>query len=575
MTCSLSACQYLMPFINGDGQGDYSYISPTESSSEQQSSESSSSTSSDHSSSSTSSSVSSSTSSIASSIATSSSTSSSLSSSSSSSTPDVPTITAKKASYTYMDYVQNNSNPLSSTPCVGSANLLVIPVWFKDSTSYITTGNKENVRSDIEKSYFGTNSETGWRSVKTFYEEESHGELTLTGKVSSWYECNSNMSYYGNDNSTVDKTRNLVKSATTWYFSNNPSDSRTNYDKDGDGYLDGVMLIYAAPDNGNSSVGSYSNLWAYCYWVFEESLNSTTNPGPNAFFWASYDFMYGSSTALSRSGKSFNGGDTNHCALDAHTYIHEMGHMFGLEDYYDYSKQYKPGGGFSMQDYNVGAHDAYSAYALGWAKAYIPTESVTIKLKPFTDSGELILLSPSFNSYNSPFDEYILLEYYTPLGLNQFDATYRYGGNMSQYPKGPSERGIRLWHIDARLAYPTSAGRYSLTTTPKNRNGVTHAMSNTYDNGSSDVQGYLSPLGSSYYNYNIMQLIRNNTSATYKPTDSLETASLFRDGSEFTMSKYKSQFVKSGKLNSNVDLGFSFKVSNTTFDDITITITKL
>ena len=72
-----------------------------------------------------------------------------------------------------------------------------------------------------------------------------------------------------------------------------------------------------------------------------------------------------------------------------------------------------------MQDYNVGGHDPFSSYALGWGKAYIPAESMTINLKPFATSGEMILLTPNFNKYNSPFDEYILLEYYTPTGLNQ------------------------------------------------------------------------------------------------------------------------------------------------------------
>ena len=115
---------------------------------------------------------------------------------------------------------------LSSAPCVGAANILVIPVWFTDSNSYIAASNKEKVRSDIQTAYFGTNEETGWRSVKTFYEEESHGALTFTGTVSEWYSCGQSMSYYATETSN---TTNLVKTASDWYFNNHTSDKRKNY----------------------------------------------------------------------------------------------------------------------------------------------------------------------------------------------------------------------------------------------------------------------------------------------------------------------------------------------------------
>ena len=67
---------------------------------------------------------------------------------------------------TYNDYIKNNVYPLSSTPTVGKANLLVIPIWFNDSATFINQDKKGNVRDDIEKAYFGKNTDTGWRSVK-------------------------------------------------------------------------------------------------------------------------------------------------------------------------------------------------------------------------------------------------------------------------------------------------------------------------------------------------------------------------------------------------------------------------
>ena len=505
-----------------------------------------------------------------------SSSSTSKSSSSISSSSETP-LTAKHASSTYSDFYKNSVYTLSSTPSVGEANLIVVPIWFSDSSNYILESNKEKIREDIHSTYFGSNSDTGWRSVKTYYEQESHGALTLEGTVTDWYSSNKTSTYYGSDDEYLSKTISLVQSVTDWYFSSNPTINRLDYDKDQDGYLDGVMLIYAAPDQQASDKiddSNYENLWAYCYWTQDSTAKNISKPGANAFFWASYDFMYGEAKAKERTGKNgpFNG-DTNHCNLDAHTYIHEMGHMFGLCDYYDYSGQYNPAGGFSMQDNNVGGHDPFSSFALGWGKAYVPTESMTINLAPFATTGEMILLSPSFNEHNSPFDEYLLLEFYTPTGLNEFDTTYQYFSK--KYPKGSKEMGIRLWHVDDRLFYE-SGRSFEFTTNPNDKSHqVEEAFTNTYDDGSEEIEGYLSPLGSSYYNFNQLQLIHNSTSVTYKTTNEFTSNSLFKKGSSFNMNTYKKQFSKIGKLNQNIDLGFSFSVDNITNEYATITITKL
>ena len=505
--------------------------------------------------------------------------------------------------YTYDTYIKNNCYPLSATPATGTANILVIPIWFSDSSQCITITNREQVRQDIQKAYFGSNDDTGWRSVKTYYEEESHGKLTITGKVSDWFECGQSSTKYAIDDDTdsggnVPKTRSLLDKAITWYFNNNPSDNRKNYDCDGDGYIDGLMLIYAAPDYQAWNNNNYTNLWAYCYWIQDKTVKDKNNPGVNAFFWASYDYMYGSSVAKSRTGSSFSNGDTAHAHIDAHTYIHEMGHMFGLMDYYDYTRQYNPSGDFSMQDANLGGHDPFSSFALGWGQAYVPTESTTIDLKPFATSGELIVLKPKADEYSySPFDEYLVLEYYTPTGLNEFDCTHKYMSTENKnYPIGSKTPGIRLWHVDARLVYPRtlSGGRYiydknNVVRDPSyvNTYGVTLMMSNTYYKSAAD-DDYISPLGRDYSDYNLLQLIRNSTTDTYRipaksSGGSFSSGSLFTYGDVFTMEKYNKQFVnytaKDGKVvglfNTNEELPFSFEVNACKQEYASITITKI
>ena len=461
---------------------------------------------------------------------------------------------------TYNDYIKNSPYNVSSTPLSGNVKLLVIPVWFSDSNQYIKSStHKDTVRSDIQKAYFGSSDEIGWYSVREYYEIESQGRLKLSGTVSDWFECGVKTTTAGSSNYD---TSGLVTRAVDWYFTNNPTDSRSNYDYDKDGVLDGVMLIYAAPDydaadKQNNPLKTYTNLWAYCFWIQPKVTPSTIYP--NAFFWASYDFMYGEGNAYAKTGSIFHSGDSSHFTVDAHTYIHEMGHMFGLEDYYDYSKTYKPAAGFSMQDYNIGGHDPFSLLSFGWVDAYLPDESITLTIRNFTDGHDVVILSPGFNEYASPFDEYLLVELYTPTGTNEMDSRYKYCG---YYPTGTSQTGIRLWHVDARLAVANSTGTsFSLLTSANvKQKRIRTAFTNTYNFNDVDKE-YLSVLGSNYYSYNLLQLIRNSTSKTHQCNDTLEASDLFTTGDSFTMSKFSKQFVNGAKLNNGKTLGWSFTVN--------------
>ncbi len=485
-------------------------------------------------------------------------------------TPESGTLEATKMAYTYSDVQANNVYDLDNAPSLDEGKLLVIPVWFTDSSNYIAASKKETVREDIRKAYFGTTKDTGWHSVKSFYEEESKGRLSLEGTVSNWYEPGKAVSAFRSVRDGGDATVELVNEAADWYFTQNPSESRKDYDRDGNGYLDGVMLIYAAPDysslgkDSDSEYNQYGNLWAYCYWVQDEEEKDLNNPGANVFFWASYDFMYDSSTASSRTGKSSYGlGNNSHMDPDAHTFIHEMGHVFGLDDYYDYGPNaYSPAAGFSMQDFNIGGHDAFSTVALGWADPYIPTDSIMLEIGAFQTTHETILLTPEWNSVDSPFDEYLLLELFTPTGLNELDCTYAY--DAPRYPKGPSATGVRLWHVDARLHAANELRNQSIVYNVKNltsdptagKYGVEQIFTNTFGD-----EDYSTSLGSKYDKYDLLHLIHADKKMGLRGDDFLSESSLFLDGSSFSMEDYAKQFPDAGKLDSGKDLLWSFTVS--------------
>lgn len=99
---------------------------------------------------------------------------------------------------------------------------------------------------------------------------------------------------------------------------NGSSIDYTKYDGNSDGYVDGVWLIYNA--NKYSEVyGESSKFWAYSYnYVTDEALPSKSKPVFNKYANCSQIFLY--------EGSNSNG-------EDAHTIIHETGHMLGLDDY--------------------------------------------------------------------------------------------------------------------------------------------------------------------------------------------------------------------------------------------------
>ena len=474
-----------------------------------------------------------------------------------------PKLEKTKLNYTYTDVCNNYYKTTSAIPNSGEPELLIIPVYFSDSNQFIPVDKKATVKADIEKAFFGTKEEVGFESVTSYYSTLSVGKCNLKGKVADWIDVDDSYNDYAY---REEKTMRLVKELTDTYFTNS-GENRSKYDLDKDGYLDGVVVIYAAPDSENLNNGgmTFSNLWAYTYWL--EDKPNVESPVPCNFFWASYDFLYSKTKAKSLFGNTYGSGDggNDKLIIDTHVFIHETGHMFGLQDYYDYSYQYSPAGGFSMQDYNVASHDPFSVMALGWADPYIPTESCTITLNKFQSSRECIILTNTWNNINSPFAEYLLLEFYSPDGLNQFDheTAYFSMNRNKKRPVGPDDCGIRLWHVDARLlANPYTKDPGKITVDPNAEGKVAHVMSNTYysrDNGA----GYVSLLGVNYANYNILQLIRNEETQTYQTKDAFDKFSLFKNGSKFTMNLFGKQFVNRARLNSNKVLGWSFTVEIT------------
>lgn len=328
----------------------------------------------------------------------------------------------------------DETSGLTALNSLGDQKLLVVPVVFKDRPEL---ANEQN-HQVLEKVFFGESAETGWESVASFYGKSSFGRLTLSGEVMDYYYADytttefkelevSETQAFGEPDNYWDETHHLIRDIYEEY----DADLLKEYDLDEDGHVDALWMVYMNP----YQTGENNPFWAYKFYWNQEA--NKAKPTPNTYAWASFSFA--------SEGEGYSLNDNKY---DAHTFIHETGHMFGLNDYYDYDSKSSPAGQVDMMDHNVIDHNVYSKYLLNWTEPYYVTGDADITLRPAESSGDFILLQNDWNGH--AYDEYILLEYYTPTGLNEKDATDGYKTGDSNL-RGFKEAGVRMWHVDSRL----------------------------------------------------------------------------------------------------------------------------
>lgn len=332
------------------------------------------------------------------------------------------------------EYYDKLSNQLAVTgiPSTGDVKLLVFAVDFSDYPQE-TYGTP---LSDISKAFNGLSSDLPYESLRSYYQKSSYGKLNLTADIYGYYRASHPASYYENENEKLyawDDINNdwlygedevtypdsdLIYELLLYY---DDEINYQDYDQNNDGYIDGIYILYTHPVSYETGSEFW---WAYQdVYIYEE--DSFDNVEAYNFVWSGMDF--------------FSEGNE---AINARTIIHETGHMLGLEDYYDYdtSDYINSGGlgGVDMMDNTYGDHNPFSKLLLGWIKPIVITSSMTVDITPYIESGEVLLLIDEWK--NTLFDEYILISFYSPEGLNEYDKSFLF-----------SESGILAYHVNATL----------------------------------------------------------------------------------------------------------------------------
>lgn len=411
-------------------------------------------------------------------------------------------------------------------PASGDVKALVIPIDFPDYrfTSYDV--------SRIEKAFFGTEIDTGWESVNTYYKKSSYNQLNITGHVTEVYSSSQNSTYYTNVYNRGDDADYMLIKDTLEYF--DPIINFDDYDLNNDGYIDALYFIYSTPVYyGDSHIfdKNQSDLWwAYVYQYYTKDYEYYDGVEANYYLWAGYDFMDEAFTIKNNNDKFLK--------INTSTYIHETGHMLGLEDYYDYYENEGPEGGLGgadMMDYNVGDHSSFTKIMMNWTNPVVASSGdYEIKIKPFESSGDVILVTNDWS--NSYFDEYFLIDYYTPTGLNAAQAGYNGLFSIS---------GIRIYHVYS-IIDPTKGKQY-------NDDGYYSMFS--YNN--SDTQ------------FRLISLIEADDDDTISKTWVAEDGDLFQQGQVFGGNVHTDYLYYNRKL-----LDFIIEIKSITPNEATIRISS-
>lgn len=346
-------------------------------------------------------------------------------------------------------------NPLP-IPSTGAYNLLVIPVQFSDKPI------SDEQMDRLGKAFNGTSEDTGWESVNSYYKKSSYGKLDMTFDVQKPFVTDKNYKYYEDysgkitvDGETITKTGDilLLELALAYYAQ---SLDLTKYDTDNDGIIDAVYLIYSAPVTYDSEANADSIYWAYVT-TYPTETQKYDGLEVGYYLFAGFDFM---DEHTGNSNDTYLGQDgyTPYKGLKimAETYIHETGHLLGLDDYYDYEDAKGSGeglGGADMMDYNVGDHNAYSKLILGWVDPTVITTTQTVTINAFESSGQFLMVLLDYDG--TYFSEYLLIDLYANTGLNSLGASQQ--NSLLYYDsttKVGAEYGVRIYHVSSSIKTP-------------------------------------------------------------------------------------------------------------------------
>lgn len=308
------------------------------------------------------------------------------------------------------DIRDKSLNTNKSIADADTLRILVIMAQFPNRTFVKTQQQIDNMFNQVNYS-----AENAVGSVTDFYHENSYGKLKLIADVVGPYTADYNTRHYGRSGQGTAQSGSEFAYEFMTKASNAGVDF-SRYDRDHDGVVDGVHIIFAG--YGRESNAGDTVIWSHKWSASGRVANHNT-----------YAQTYSCSPEL----RGNSGTNISHIGVACH----EIGHVLGAPDYYDTdyeSNGQYPGmgmwdvmasgswGGVNGQSGNCPPHhNAYTkAYIYGWIPVTTLSSYDTITLQPFsTDSSSVYRIDTRTSN------EYYLIDNRQLIGFDQ--SNYGHG----------------------------------------------------------------------------------------------------------------------------------------------------
>jgi M6 family metalloprotease-like protein len=182
-------------------------------------------------------------------------------------------------------------------------------------------------------------------SMRDFYLENSYGKLDLVGGVTGWYKMSHLHSYYVTDDYGFGPPPNARTLARHAVNAADPYVDFGEYDYDGDGWVDALIIVHAGP--GAEETADSNHIWSH-EWALDSIL---TRDGVKLH-------------EYNMNPETYQGGLVN-----MGVFSHEFGHTLGLPDLYDTDYETEGLGDWSIMAHGSWNHQGASpAHFDGWCK---------------------------------------------------------------------------------------------------------------------------------------------------------------------------------------------------------------
>ena len=426
----------------------------------------------------------------------------------------------------------NQLVPYGYPEASGDMNAILIPVAWQDQPEAANDEKLLALKGEVGRviengtvtDYSQYISDDSRFSLSRYFDIASYGKLNISTFVTDWFVAPFNYSEY-KDKESNDET--FREAAYKWLMETYPDMDWTQYDKDGNGFFDAIMFV---------NVGTSDDDGYY----------------PLSFSGGVYHLLsYNGGNAGTSEKPTINGLiSVNETLLDGNVLIHEFGHNLGLIDYYDVTYSgIDAVGRFDMQSGNLGDWNPYSKYAAGWIEPTVvdlkPGETKEYTIGAFSDTGDALVIPVHGDTFDGPFNEYIMVDLFTDGGTNAYDAAEYYLDGVS---------GVRIYHIDARME-----------THVEEVNGVQYPLGTPNKVNAYDPSGI-----------HQVELIQAGGDNTFTDLSNLRTTlsevDLFGAGATFTMERY-SEFFNDGKMDDGSDFPYTIRVVSVSEEKAVIRVT--